>query len=238
MSKKTDPPADPPVSDPIVPDPAEPSTPPGTVSLTVEEHDRLQAENRTSRKKLVKLEEDETARKAAEAVETARLAGDFDTSLGLERAEKERLKTQLALRDVSDAVREEISALGFSGTRATGLQKLVSIKDIEVADGSPSHEGVQLAVAATIAQYPDLFQAEETETPDPTKEVTPMRRKPGPAAPPNTSLENTPPDFVSPEEYVNTPHAVRMTRDFQERVRKSRPYWPVKVPATSFSVDQ
>lgn len=222
----TDPPADP------------PGMPPGTVSLTKEEHDRLQADARTAKRKLATLEEANTAREAADEAEAARAAGDFDKALRVGREETERLQGQLSLRDVTDAVRDEISSLGYSGSRAGGLQRLVDAKAIATVEGAPDPDGVTAAVAATIAQYPDLFQIEGSETPGAEEEEKGMRRTPGPAAPTKASLDAKPPDYIAPEAYASYPHEVRMTPEFQERVRKSRPHWPKKVPATSFSVDQ
>jgi hypothetical protein len=226
-----------PVAEAPVP-PAEPVTPPGTVQLTVEEHSRLQAEARTAKKRAAKLEEEKTSREAADAAEAARAAGEFDTALHIEREEAKRLREQLAARDVTDAVRDAILSQGFTGSRASGLQRLVNAKAIEVIDGVPDPDGVTAAVAATIEQYPDLFQTSAPASPAPEEEGAPMRRTPGPAAPPNANLDGAPPDYVSPQEYVKTPHKVRITPEFRERVRKSRPHWPVKIPATSFTVDQ
>ena len=140
-----------PVVEPATPtNPAEPATPPGTVSLTAAEHDRLQADARTAKRRLAKMEEDEVARTAAEQAEAARAAGDFDEALRIERDATQGLRDQLTLRDVSDAIREEISGLGYSGSRASGLQRLVNARTVEMVDGAADPDGVTAAVAATM----------------------------------------------------------------------------------------
>jgi hypothetical protein len=212
-------------------------TPPGTVQLTREEHDRLQGEARTAKARAKKLEDAQADRERDERIEAQRAAGEFDTALGEERKEKDRLRQELEQRDVRDAVRDHISGLGLSGSKAAGLLRLVDLSTIDVGDsGAPDPTAVEAVVAATIGQYPDLFNLESAQQP-PNKEGR-MKRTPGPAAPPSASHDATPSDYLSPEEYTNTPHKIRMTPEFQERARKSRPHWPTVLPANTFAIGE
>lgn len=224
--------------------PEAPASPPaeGQVTLSKAEHDRLQAEARTAKRRAQKLEEEQRERERKEREEAARAAGDFDTELAKGRAEREALERKLAERDTCDAIRDHISSLGYSGSKAAGLLKLIDVGNIPIVDGEPDGQSVEDAVAATIAQYGDLFalpaEPSGEEAAGGEQERRPMRRNPGPASPPDASKDATPPDYVSPEEYVATPHAVRMSPEFRARVAKSRPFWPNKVPATTFAVGQ
>lgn len=223
--------------------PGAPAVPPGMVVLTQAEHNRLQAATRANAKR----EKAERERQDAERLKAAREAGEFDSALAQERERTNRLERQLVMRDVRDAVRDQISALGYSGSRATGLMKLVDLDGL-MGDGAemPDADSVSAAVDATVAQFPDLFALPAADGDAPAA-VTPGARPPaakparrpmGPAAPPDAKRSGLPADYVSPEEYSTTPHAVRHGLEFRERVRKSRPYWPTKVPADSFAVGQ
>lgn len=218
-------------------EPAPPATPPaGTVQLTQEEFNRLQADSRVARKKAEKLEKDQRDREEAERLEAQKAAGEFDAALRDKDEKLRKAERANELRDVRDALRDRISAMGFAGSKAAGLLKLVSVEAIMVTDGAPDRVSVDTEVEATIAAYPDLFTPGTTEEPE-NEETPRMRRNaPAPAQPPTQGSE--PSDYISPAEYLSTSHAVRHSEAFQERVKNSRPYWPKKITASSFAVDQ
>jgi len=213
----------------------EPVLPPDTVVLTRAEHDRLQAEARTAKRRAEQLSKQQADREAAEQQEAQRAAGEFDAALKASNDKVKALERSNMLRDVRDTVREQISALGYAGARASALMRLVDVNSL-VGDGSaaPDEDTIATAIEATLALYPDLFQVEGA-APEGKK---PMKRTPGPATPPAARKDHFPPDYLSPEEYVDTPHAVRMTKSFQDRVANSRPHWPKIIPANTFALGQ
>jgi hypothetical protein len=236
MSAEDTAPSTPEVPTHEAPEPTAPPSggPPGTVQLTTEEHNRLQADARTARRRADKLEQDAKAREDREAQEAAKAAGDFDTALRIEREKGERLEREATERDVRDAVRDHIIGLGYSGSRVTALQKLVSTTEIGEAHDADT---IAAVVATTISQYPDLFIVKD-DAPE-GGSAPRVRRTPGPSTPPDdASRAASDPDYISPQEYLDTPHAVRHSPEFRARVDKSRPHWPTSVSATAFTVGQ
>lgn len=203
----------------------------GSVTLSKEEHDRIQAEARVAQRKLAKLEKEQADRVEREKAEAARAAGDFDEALRLEREKREKLEAAVLKRDVRDAVRDVIAAKGVVGSKAAALMRLVDVDSLAAGGDIPVPELIEEQVDATVALFPDLFVA-IPEDPEPR-----VKRTPGPASPPAAKRDDRTPDYVSPEEYQNTPHEIRLSPEFRDRVRQSRPHWPKIVPANTFSVD-
>ena len=93
-----------------------------------------------------------------------------------------------------------------------------------------------------MVNYKSLFGGAEPKTAEEIaaakaaeEKVVPKTPAAGPAVPADDSRKPT--GYISPEEFMATPLAERMTDEFQKRVAISEPQWPGEVPATSFSVD-
>lgn len=216
--------------------PPQQPTAPDVVQLDRKEHDRLQAELRRAQKALKDKEEAEAEARRQAAQKAAEERGDFETALKEEQKERERLKAQLAERDKKDAVRDAIAGVGLVGTKANLVRRLVDLSLVTETDGVYD---AQAAVQAVVDEYPDLFGTETSEE-DPSQAEPTQRRVLRGAAPavrrgaapaaqhPAVPFEG----YISPEEYAATPSAVRKTsKDFQQRVEASRPYWPKTISA-------
>ncbi len=220
--------------------PAAPATavlPEGHVAVSASEHNKLQAENR----RLKKADADRTA--AAEEAETTRLqdaakaAGDFDEALRLERERTAKADARANALAINDNLRDAIMSAGYAGEQAAALKGLVNINAITLdANGAPAPGAVEAAVEAITTQYPAMF-AKEAAPVTPAGEATAVpeaRRAVAPATPVGDG--NAQGGYISQEEYVNTPSAVRLTPEFQKRVEDSKHRWPATVPANSFPV--
>jgi len=194
------------------------------VTLSKAEHDRLQAENRRLKKERADLEAADKERENAAAAARAIEAGRFDEALGVERAEKARLLRELQTRDAREAVRAEVASLGVTPEMVAACCDLVKLDAISPDDPST----VKAAVDAAKAAYPAIF----ADSP------APRRRANSPAVPPEGQPnDGKPSGYVSPEEYMNTAHSVRVSREFSQRVENSKPFWPTKVPRTTFATE-
>ena len=213
---------------------AESSSAPGTVQLSESEYNRMQAENRTLRRKQEKAEKADSDRAAKEATDAAAAAGDFQKGVDDANTRADDAEDRLKQRDVSDAVRDHISSLGLSSTKGLALLRLVDLKNV---DDDISSESVEASVAVVLQQYPDLFTtpAESGDEGDPKEQR--MRRQAGPSSPPDAEKSTLPPNYLSPEEYLNTPQAVRYSDAFRARVEESRPFWPNIVSANTFAIE-
>lgn len=216
--------------------------PQDVVMLSKAEHDRIQAENRRTKRELAKREErDQEAAQQREIQERA-AKDDFDGALGVLRDENSGLKRELRRTRASDALRDEIERRGHAGSRASAIRRLAGQVKFD-DDGYPDEESVQAAVDAVEKDYPDLFgePPDEPEAEEAPEEDTRRRRRGAPPATPPTKAA-MPEGFVSPEEYQRTPAQIRTTAEFQKRVERSKPFWPgyarsKSVSATSFAVD-
>lgn len=225
--------ADPPTSS----TPPEPATPPapsgppaGYVQLSEAEHNRDQAALRKLRREQDQREAADSERQRQE--QEAR--GQYDAALETER--QQRVAAQARLRDlaVQGAVRDAVMAEGLSGEKAAALTRLVPTSSLTVGeDGTVDLAAAREAVQSTRSQYASLF-GEQSATPpaDPaTPPAAPQRPQP-PATPPPPSGDA---GLVTMEEYLETPQHIRMTPEFQERVKRSEHTWPKEVPASSFA---
>jgi len=144
----------------------------------------------------------------------AATSGDTDHKARAEEAER---KAVYADKRAKDAERQAADAAlfaehGITGKRANAIRTLMRP---DASDRTAELKRVQ----------EEYGLAAEPEKPK-------LRRTPGPA---NPSIPSAPSDLISPEQYVNTPAAIRLSPEFRERVARSRKYWPKTVPASSFA---
>lgn len=205
----------------------DPGLPPGHIVLAEAEHSRLQAELRQANKRLAQIEEQRLAREREEKIESERAAGRFDAALAEERIAREKAEQRAVRAEKAQQLRDLISDRGLTGERAAALRKLV---DLDAQD-------LATEVEATIEAFPNLFGTSEPSPPpaDPQR----MVRRPGPTTPPATpptqnKYNRLPADFVTPEEYLDTPMHVRYSDEFRKRVEASKPHWPKKIKASDF----
>lgn len=207
---------------------------PEAIKVDPGEWNRLNAQLRKLQADARKREREAEERAHREEQERLKAAGEFEQAVERERQRAKKMERQLRERNVRDAVLESAAAQGFSAEQARALARLTSMGSIELDDlGEPRPDQVDAAVEATMAQFPNLFKS--GGEPGGESEPKPRRRRQsGPATP---VRETGAPfeGYVSPEEYANTPRDVRMSAEFRERVAKSEPHWPDKVPANSFA---
>ena len=208
-----------------------PGVPAGHVAISEAEHNRINADNRRLRREA----DDRAAADAAAASQAEREAaearGAYDAALAAEQTARAAAETRLAEVGGESTLLQEVTRRGFGGEKAAALMKLTDKAGI-TPDG-----GAVGAVDAAVAKYPALFNAPAS----PGVPVVPGAVPPQvpPTLPPSSTSYGkgyeTVDGFVTQEEYTRTPQAERLTDEFQARVRRSEPFWPAEVPATSFS---
>lgn len=206
--------------------------PDGYVAIQETEHNRLRAENRKLRKE---GEDRAAAEKAAEQKrqqDAMVAAGELDKALAASDARAAEAVARADRLGVLDVLRDEISIRGYAGEKASALKQLVDVDRIPLVDGSPAAGAVKEAVDATVQAYPALFKLAQPD-PDPGPGKSGTRRVQTPAAPVGDGKPKG--DLLTMEEYLETPQHIRVSPEFQERVRKARPTWPAEVPVISFA---
>ena len=215
---------------------AAPSGPPtGYIQLSEAEHNRAQAELR-------KLRKSDEARQTAEA-ERQRLdheaRGQYDAALETERTQRQAAEARVRDMAVQGALRDAVMAEGLTGEKAAALLRLVPTTQVAVdSDGNPDAAAASAAVKATRAQFGSLFDVVATPAPTPPTDpagtpAAPAARVAPPATPPPPSDGS---GLLTMEEYAATPREVRMTPEFQDRVKRAEHTWKKKpVPAGSFA---
>lgn len=207
-----------------------PGLPAGHVMISEAEHNRMNAELRRLKKEAeTRATADAEAQSKAER-EAAEARGAYDTQLAKEQAARKAAEDRANEIVRSNALLTEVTRRGYTGEQATALMKLTDSDGVTL-DGT----GADAAVDAAIKKYPALFTQQQASTPSPGQ-----RQAPSQLPPSSTQYAKgfeTIDGFLTMEEYVRTPRAERLTDAFQERVRKSEPFWPSEVPASSFSTD-
>jgi hypothetical protein len=213
--------------------PAQPEfvLPEGMVLVEKATHDAQGGELRRVRKALSEREAADEEREREDREKTAREAGDFEQLAGIEKEKRGKLEARLRKAELGDALRDDISGRGYSGEKAAALKRLVDPDTVQYdSDGVPLQASLMAAVDRVITSYPSMFEQEKPEAP---ADHGKPPRQPGPSTPPNAA-DALPTDFVSQDEYANTPWAVRRTPEFQERVKHSEHLWPSLVHRSEF----
>ena len=218
------------------PAPTPPTVPAGHVAISEAEHNRINAENR----RLNKEAGDRAAADAAAASQAEREAaearGAYDAALAAEQTARAASDARADAALANSALLQEVTRRGYSGEQAAALLTLTDGSQV-TGEGA----GADAAVGAALAKYPALFNTPAVPPVVPGALVVPGAVPPQvpPTLPPSSTSYGkgyeTVDGFVTQEEYVRTPQAERLTEEFQARVRKSEPFWPAEVPATSFS---
>jgi len=113
--------------------------------------------------------------------------------------------------DRAGRLRDAIDARGFTGERAEALRRLVD----------PAAEDLDAAVAAAVTEHPAIF-APAAPAPGPRRS-----RRMGPANPHvPTPSDGRPGDYLDPSVYARMPQAERLSPVIQDRLQRSRPWWP------------
>lgn len=217
---------------------SEAETPPGHVSVSEAEFNRVQAELRKLRTEAEKREAADRDLVAKQEREAAEARGQYDKALAAEQAARKAAEERAANLARETSLFQEITRRGFGGEQAAALVRLTDSTAI-AADGT----GADSAVEAALSKYPALFGSQTGRSDNPTPPAPTNNPAPPPARqlPPSSTGYRTGYEtidgFVSMEEYARTPQAERLTSEFQARVARSEPYWPSEVPASSFAMD-
>jgi hypothetical protein len=211
--------------------PAGATVPDGMVLVEKATHDAQGGELRRVKRDLAKRDEADEERTRTEREATAKDAKDYDTLAGIEAERREKLEKRLRRAELGDALRDEISGRGFSGEKAAALKRLVDPDTVQYDDDdTPLQASLMAAVDRVMGSYPTMFG---TEKPAGDEQPGKTARPRGPSTPPADAAK-LPTDFVSQEEYTNTPWETRMTPEFQERVSRSEHLWPKTVHRSTF----
>jgi hypothetical protein len=212
--------------------PAGATVPDGMVLVEKATHDAQGGELRRAKRDLAKSQDADAERERTERETAAKEAGDYEKLAGIEAERREKLEKRLRRAELGDALRDEISGRGFSGEKAAALKRLVDPDTVQYSDdNTPLSASLMVAVDRVVGAYPTMFGKEEKPASDEQPGRTARPR--GPSTPPADAAKQ-PADFVSQEEYTNTPWETRMTPEFQERVSRSEHLWPKTVHRSTF----
>lgn len=211
-----------------------------SVTITRAEHARLQHDARKARKEAERLKAatEDAERKRQQDELSAQ--GKHQEAVQLAEQARAKAEAKAAQAAVRAAVMEEVVARGFTGGRAKALRKMVDLGTVQVTDGDPLEASVKLAVDAAMAEAPELFGVADEdgggEEPSTTSTAPAPKAKPRRPTSPSTPVPSGPPfdGFLSQEEYTRTPQVIRLAKEFQARAKKSAPFWPEKVPVSTF----
>ncbi len=213
--------------------PAGGQVPDGMVLVDKATHDAQGGELRRVKRELDTRKEADEVKDREQRESTAKEAGDFETLKGIETEKRQGLEARLRRAELGDALRDEISGRGFSGEKSNAIKKLVDSESVQYdEDNTPLPASVMAAVDRVLTTYPDMFGTGQQAAED-TEVVQPKPKPKGPSTPP-AEAPQLPSDFVSQEEYANTPWEVRRSAEFQERVKRSEHLWPKLVHRSAF----
>lgn len=207
--------------------------PEGFVLVPRKEHDAIQGDLRRTRKRLKDIEDEQEEKERRERVEAATAAGKFDEAVGMERQAREAAQRRADRAVIGSAITDYLLTHDFTGEQARAIKQLVDRDAIQMDDGEPVEDSVGAAVKAVLDRFPNLFKQREEEPTQPSK---PGRRA-GPATPPQDHRGGKPADYVSPEEYSETPIDVRYSPEFRERVKRSEAFWPKVIRRSDLQQD-
>lgn len=218
--------------------PAAPAVPAGHMVISDAEHNRLNAENRRLAAAATARTEADAAAETQRQQDAAVARGDFDSALSKEQERTTAANQRADRLATTDAVRDEIAVQGFGGEQARALKDLVNLGAITITNGAAEPASLKQAVSNVVGQYPAMFKlASGTEPGTPAAAVPTPRSAAAPAVP---VVQGQPVGvgYMTPEEYMATPQAVRISDpEFAKRVEASRHRWPTEVPATTFAQD-
>lgn len=215
--------------------PAQPEfqVPEGMVLLDKATHDAQGGELRRVKRELQQRKDADEDRERQEREKAAREAGDFERLSEIEVEKRQALEARVRRAELGEALRDEIAGRGYSGEKAAAIKRLVDPNTVQYDnEGVPIGASVMAAVDRVVATYPNMFgeAAEVERMAQPAQPRTPAR---GPSTPP-AEAPKLPSDFLSQEEYSNTPWEIRRTPEFQERAKRSEHFWPKVVHRSTF----
>ncbi len=213
--------------------PAAAPLPEGHIAVSQSEFDGNQAELRRLRKKDHDRSQADTDAESRRLQEAQVVAGNTDAAIQTADARAEAAEARAANAEISVQLSDIIAAKGYSGEKGTALKGLVDVAAIpRGGDGLPEAGGLDAAVDSVTTRYSSLFKKDTTASEEDSNPST-TRKAVAPATPLDDGVQSG--DYMTPEEYTETPLAVRLTTEFQGRARRSEHKWPKVVKASTFA---
>lgn len=212
---------------------------PAVVSLSKEEHDAQNAELRILRKEKRDRETAKADAAREKAQKAAAEAGDYEKGIELERAEKIAAQDRARRAELKLALSEAGEAREWTATQRKLATKLIDFDSLEFSDaGEPLPESLSDTLDAIAVEYPEAFGAVKAGDPKDPADPEPKRTaRKTPGTLPKDQRGAPVEGYITPEEYADTPPAIRHSEAFQKRVAISRDHWPTKVPHDAFHTE-